>query len=75
MILPSKHVRASHSLLGVGAVLLSYMTRPLTVSELWETAKAHPVVGNYRRFVMALDMLYAISAIEWEGGILARSTR
>ena len=35
MILPSKHIRLSESLLGLGAVLLDFLNAPMTIDELW----------------------------------------
>lgn len=75
MILPTKHLRTEQSLLGVGALLLARLRRPKTVSALWESVKAEPSVGSYPRFILALDLLYALDAIELRKGSLARRTK
>lgn len=72
MILPTKHIPAENSLLGVGALLLKYLERPRTVTALWEQAKQAPNVGTFERFTLALDFLYTIGSIEFDKGLLKR---
>ena len=72
MILPTKHIRPEQSLLGVGAVLLAHLRRPMTVTALWEAAKTDWRVGTYERFVLTLDLLYAIGAVGFTRGLLRR---
>jgi len=74
MILPSKHIRAEQTLLGVGAILLRELERPCTVSSLWEKTKTNDVVGTFERFVLALDMLYLLGAITVTDGLIERTT-
>jgi hypothetical protein len=75
VILPTKHLRTEQSLLGVGALLLARLRRPKTVSALWEAVKTEPSVGSYPRFILALDLLYSLEAIELRKGSLTRRTR
>mgnify|MGYP001175073822 CR=1 FL=1 len=70
MILPTKHISADKSLLGVGALLLRRLDEPRTVTGLWEAARGLPTVGTFERFVLALDLLYAIGALEMHEGLL-----
>jgi len=72
MILPTKHISIKKSLLGVGATLLSRLRQPTTISALWEDVKTNPAIGTYERFILALDALYAIEAIECVDGLLRR---
>ena len=72
MILPNKHVKTKYSILGLGALLLKYMHRPQRVSTLWEKVRVIPEVGTFERFVLALDLLYALGAIELQEGKLRR---
>lgn len=72
MILPGKHTTVDYSLLGVGGVLLSHLHRPQTVSGLWETSKAEPGLVTFERFVLALSLLYALDAVDWQDGLLVR---
>jgi hypothetical protein len=74
MILPTKQVTVSRSLLGVGATLLSALDGKYTVSRFWEKARGIPAVGSFQRFVLTLDLLYAIGAIVIEDGLLAKSS-
>ena len=73
MILPTKQVTVSRSLLGVGATLLSVLDGKCTFSRLWDKARGIPEVGSFQRFVLALDLLYAIGAITAEDGLLTKS--
>ena len=58
MILPTKHIPADRALIGVGARLLDDLKRPRTVTSLWEAAKSRPAVGTFRRFALALTLLF-----------------
>ena len=77
MILPSKHLSQHRALLSVGAKILQHLQIPKTVSAVWEELiKAdddNKELSNirYNSFILALDLLYFISAIEIEDGLLA----
>lgn len=74
MILPSKHLPQERALLTVGATLLTCLERPMTVSALWqEASETTPAPLSFDWFVLALDLLYILSAIELRDGILIRS--
>ena len=73
MILPTKHISTKNSLLGVGAVLLTQLDRPRTVTALWERVRALPEIGIYERYILSLDLLYAIGALDMVDGLLVRS--
>ena len=76
MILPSKHLSQERALLSIGAKILKHLQLPKTVSTLWEELletsgnKILPTIG-YNSFILALDLLYSINAIEIEDGILS----
>jgi hypothetical protein len=72
MILPDKHVGVQHSLLGAGATILAQASRPMTVSALWDAVRSAPEVHGYGRFVLALDFLYAIGALDYADGLLVK---
>lgn len=79
MILPTKHMPLDRALLTVGSQILKQLDRQKTVSALWEEILAEysdEQNGNprisYDWFVLALDLLYAIEAIEIKGGLLYR---
>jgi hypothetical protein len=79
MILPTKHLPPDRALLGIGAEILVQLKEPRSVSELWEAIKevrcmtttAAPLSFDW--FVLALNLLYAISAIDQSNGILRRA--
>ena len=73
MILPSKHISQDYALIGVGAILLDEIDRPRTVTELWESVRRVKAVGNFERFVLALDILYIVGAVHLEEGLIART--
>lgn len=79
MILPSKHLSPERALLTVGGRVLEYLRHPKTVSALWEELTPRPENSmystpplSYDGFVLALDILYLIGAIEMEDGLLTR---
>ncbi|MGH9604220.1 MAG: ABC-three component system middle component 6 [Terracidiphilus sp.] len=78
MILPSKHISQNRALLSVGARILPLLPQPKTASALWEEILSLAPSGpdftamNYDEFVLALDLLFLISAIEYQSGLLRR---
>ena len=77
MILPGKHLRQDRALLSVGADILAQLDEPRSVSELWErvrvtrkaTLKASPLSFDW--FVLSLNLLYAISALDFANGLVS----
>ena len=81
MILPSKHLPQNRALLTVGGHILTFLTRPKTVSALWEELNRHEVGVTdmprritYDWFLLSLDLLYALGTIELESGLVTRRT-
>ena len=72
MILPTKHIPTQRSMLGLGSVLLSNLLEPTTSSTLWDSVRSHTEIGTYSRFILALDLLYIIGAIELRNGLISR---
>jgi hypothetical protein len=78
MILPTKHLPPDRALLGIGAEILSQLMEPRSVSELWEAVqKARSRTQNtaplsFDWFVLALNLLYAISAVDYSNDLLRR---
>ena len=72
-LLPNKHVPTSRSLVGIGALLLEHLEDSSTVSGLWELVRNNQEMGSFRNFVLTLDYLYVIGAIDYEHGFLRRS--
>jgi hypothetical protein len=82
MILPSKHLPQDRALLTVGGYVLSFLSHAKTVSSLWEEMNRHEGGVStamsrritYDWFLLALDLLYALGAIELDSGLVARRT-
>jgi hypothetical protein len=79
MILPTKRITQERSLLGIGAEVLVLLDGPKTVSRLWDEFKSRslknvsPYLVTYDWFILALDVLHMLSAIQLEKGILRRT--
>jgi hypothetical protein len=81
MILPSKHLPQNRAILTVGAHVLSRLDRPKTVSAVWEDLARlsdihqEPLSSlTYDWFILALDLLYSVGAIELTEGRLKRQS-
>jgi hypothetical protein len=75
MILPTKHISVRNSLLGVGAIIIEHLDRPRTVASLWSDLSVIPEVATFERFVLVLDLLFIIGAIELQEGLLYKYNR
>jgi hypothetical protein len=73
VILPTRHLTPGQSLLGACAVVLREIDRPVTVNRLWERLRENPEIGPYERFVLALDLLFIVGALDVDRGLLGRS--
>lgn len=81
MILPGKHIPQDKALLTVGVELLTRLDKPKTVSAIWEdvcksVSETHIDVTHlsYDWFILAIDLLFVIDAIEIHEGLLKRRT-
>jgi len=72
MILPTKHIDVSRSLIGLGAEVLNQIDRPLTVSTLWQRATSIKGIGSFETFTLTLDFLFVIGAIEFEENFIRK---
>jgi len=77
MILPSKHISQNRALFTIGANILKQLSSPMTVSALWEMINKNDEIKNtsihYNTFVLTLDMLFTMGAIDLDKGLLIRS--
>ena len=79
MILPTKHIRPDRCLIGLGGEVIGALERPMTMSRLWDAIRGRRSAGtgsavvDYRWFVLTLDLLYTIHAIELERGVIRRA--
>ena len=80
MILPNKHTPSDRALLGVGGDILTALATPKTVSALWDEIRASGAQGtqtaviDYKWFVLAVDLLYMVGAVDLTQGVLRRSS-
>ena len=78
MILPSKHIAADRALLTLGARILLLLQTPSTVSKLWDNYRQtaseslHAPSHNYMEFVLTLDLLFMLGAIDFNRGLVHR---
>ncbi len=73
MILPTKHIPTAQSLLGSGASLLGLLRQERTVTDLWERVRKAELITSYPRFVLSLDFLFAIGAVDIREGFIRRA--
>lgn len=79
MILPSKHLSQDRALLTIGGLALQRLHVPKTVSAMWEELSVGSGTDSgslphlsYDWFVLALDLLFALKAIDFRNGLLIR---
>lgn len=71
MILPTKHISLAESIFGLAGVLIKILNKPKTIDNLWHTYSkkyndkpSFPAYHNFDNLILALNLLYAIGAIE-----------
>jgi hypothetical protein len=73
-------VRPDRALIGVGAEVLEILKRPMTISRLWDEIRGRRTLLtptapiDYQWFVLSLDLLYVIGAVELERGLVRRTS-
>jgi hypothetical protein len=73
MILPGKHIKQDRALIAVGGDILSVLDAPMSVSAVWKRVQVVRVTRenssplSFDWFILALTLLYAISAIDHDG--------
>tara|TARA_R110002167_G_scaffold100070_5_gene261534 strand:- start:1112 stop:1339 length:228 start_codon:yes stop_codon:yes gene_type:complete len=72
VILPNKYLREDEALIGVGGKILMLLQQDMLLSELWEETKEKENIGNFERFVLALDLLYLLGLIIFEENKIKR---
>ncbi len=78
MILPTKHINFSQSLLGLGAYILSQLNTPKTIDELWEDYlvdyknKVYLAKHSFDNLVMTIIFLYSINSISESNGVIKK---
>lgn len=71
MILPTKHISRSESLLGLGAVLVKYLGKDsMTIDELWykfskvNNSNAFPAYHGFDHVVLAISFLFLLEHVD-----------
>ncbi|MEA4884021.1 MAG: ABC-three component system middle component 6 [Clostridia bacterium] len=79
MILPSKHLSQDRALLTVGVGILQHLGQPKTVSAVWEElhrrgeeAQHSATPLKFDQFILALDLLFLMGAVQLDEGLLRR---
>jgi hypothetical protein len=79
MILPTKHIHPDRALIAVGGEILRILREPMTVSRLWDELRSHLACSderapvNYDWFILALDLLFMIRAVEFDRGLVRKA--
>jgi hypothetical protein len=78
MLMPSKHINFSQSLLGLGSYLLSKLDKPMTIDELWNNYQLdfekeyYVAKHSFDNLILTSIFLYGISAIKLDNGLLIK---
>lgn len=76
MLMPTKHINFSQSLLGFGSYLLDNLNRPKTIDDLWnqylidKERDKFSANHSFDNLILALIFLYGINAIKEENGLI-----
>lgn len=79
MILPTKHIRPERALLTIGAEILGCLCEPMTVSRVWDELRkrrgdtSEPSAITYDWFILALDLLFIVKAVDFDSGVLRKT--
>ncbi|WP_038096877.1 ABC-three component system middle component 6 [Thioalkalivibrio sp. HK1] len=69
-ILPTKYIPLDFSILGVASIIVQEIQPNDTVSTLWDRLSTDERVRTFNRFAAALTLLFAVRALEFDGGVL-----
>ena len=77
MLLPTKHIKPENAIIGVGAEILSLLQQEKSVSVLLrDLQNARRELGlaaiQFDWFLLSLDFLFAIKAIDYQSGIVSK---
>jgi hypothetical protein len=81
VILPTKRLGPDRALLAIGAEVVEFLEEPKTVSRVWDELQRSrsEMFGvrtiTYDWFVLTLDLLYTLGALELERGLLRKARR
>ena len=77
VLLPNKYVHEERTVIMAGGKLIHLLANPLTVTQLWENYKIHQDKSKlpqvpFDLFILTLDFLYVVGALEFRKGKLRR---
>ena len=78
MILPTKHINFSQSLLGLGGYILFQLQSPKSIDELWNKYNidyknnVYPAKHSFDNLVMTLIFLYSIGSVTENNGVMEK---
>jgi len=78
MLMPSKHINFSQSLLGFGSYINEKLDKPKSVDEIWNIYQDDFLNENYfakhsfDNLILTFIFLYGINAIEQKNGLIYR---
>jgi len=76
MIMPSKHINFSQSLLGFGSYILTKLENPMGIDDVWKMYQTDLLKNQYTakhsfdNLMMTFILLYSINAIESKKGLI-----
>jgi hypothetical protein len=76
VILPTKGIAPQQALVSLGAEVLRLLDDTKTVSRLWDDFKKQKAPANpveFDWFVLSLDLLFIVGAVEFERGRVRRT--
>ncbi|WP_371826804.1 ABC-three component system middle component 6 [Microvirga sp. VF16] len=81
MILPGKHIRQDRALISIGGDILSVLSEPAPVSDIWQNVRSLRATRpnssplSYDWFILSLTLLHAIYAVELKGDKIVPAKR
>jgi hypothetical protein len=78
MIIPTKHINFSQSLLGFGSYILSNLDKPKTIDDLWKKYKLdfsnnlYCAKHSFDNLVLTIIFLYSIDVVLEKNGEIAK---
>ncbi|WP_166877708.1 ABC-three component system middle component 6 [Salinibacterium sp. ZJ450] len=78
MITPTKGIAPQRALVSVAAQVAMVLKEPMTISQTWASLKEwrernrHTAPISFGWFVLAVDVLFALGALEYDEGLLRK---
>lgn len=78
VLMPTKHSNFSKSLFGFGSYLLTKLSAPKSVDDLWTqylndfNAKNYPAKHSFDSLLLTLVALYAIGIVQEDNGVIRK---